>query len=58
VVQVARQNHLVGLICHAVDGTKLRAACSHRTLEHRPELQAELAKVEASFAVSVSAGTR
>jgi hypothetical protein len=50
VVQVARQNHLVGLICHAVDGTKLRAACSRRTVEHRAELQEELAKVEASIA--------
>jgi transposase len=49
VVQVARQNHLVGLICHAVDGTKMRAACSRRTVEHKPELQEELAKVEASI---------
>jgi transposase len=50
VVQVARQNHLVGLICHAVDGTKIRAACSRRTMEHRVELEEELAKVEATIA--------
>jgi hypothetical protein len=49
VVQVARKNQLVGLICHAVDGTKIRAACSRRTMEHAKELKEELAKVEASI---------
>ena len=49
VVQVARRNQLVGLICHAVDGTKVRAACSRRTMEHAKELKEDLAKVEASI---------
>jgi transposase len=49
VVQVARRNQLVGLICHAVDGTKMRAACSRRTMEHAKELKEDLAKVEASI---------
>jgi len=49
VVRVAKKNQLVGLICHAVDGTKIRAACSRRTMEHAKELQEELAKVEASI---------
>ena len=49
VVQVARKNQLVGLICHAVDGTKIRAACSRRTMEHAKELKEGLAKVEASI---------
>ncbi|MGA2264001.1 MAG: transposase [Acidobacteriota bacterium] len=49
VVQVARKNQLVGLICHAVDGTKIRAACSRRTMEHAKELKEELEKVEASI---------
>jgi transposase len=49
VVQVARRNQLVGLICHAVDGTMVRAACSRRTMEHAKELKEDLAKVEASI---------
>jgi hypothetical protein len=49
VVQVARRNQLVGLICHAVDGTKIRAACSRRRMEQGKELREDLAKVEASI---------
>jgi len=49
VVQVAKRNQLLGLICHAVDGTKIRAASSRRTMEHAKELKEDLVKVEASI---------
>jgi transposase len=48
-VQVAAGQGLVGMICHAVDGTKIRAACSRRTMEHRKELERALGQVEASI---------
>jgi len=38
------------MICHAVDGTKIRAVASRRTVEHRKELEKALGRVEASIA--------
>jgi len=49
-VKVAAAQGLIGMICHAVDGTKIRAAASRRTLEHRKELEKVLGRVEASIA--------
>ena len=49
VVKVAAANGLVGMICHAVDGTKIRAVSSRRTMEHREELEHQLERVEASI---------
>ena len=49
-VRVAAAQGLIGMICHAVDGTKIRAAASRRTLEHRKELEKVLGRVEASIA--------
>jgi transposase len=49
-VKVAAEQGLVGMICHAVDGTKIRAASSRRTLEHREDLEKLLARVEAGRA--------
>jgi len=49
-VKVAAAQGLVGMICHAVDGTKIRAAASPRTMEHEEDLEKLLARVEASIA--------
>lgn len=49
VVKVAAANGLVGMICHAVDGTKIRAASSRQTMEHRAGLEKQLERVEASI---------
>jgi transposase len=49
-VKVAAAQGLVGMICHAVDGTKIAAAASRRTVEHRKELEKALERVEASMA--------
>ena len=49
-VKVAAEQGLVGMICHAVDGTKIRAASSRRTVEHRKDLEKLLARLEASMA--------
>jgi transposase len=49
-VKVAAAQGLVGMICHAVDGTKIRAVASRRTVEHRGELERALGRVEASIA--------
>lgn len=49
-VKVAAAQGLIGMICHAVDGTKIRAAASRRTVEHRKELEKVLGRVEASIA--------
>jgi transposase len=49
-VKVAAAQGLVGMICHAVDGTKIRAVASRRTVEHRKELEKVLGRVEASIA--------
>ena len=48
-VRVAAASGLVGLICHAVDGTKIRAASSPGGVEHRPQLERALGRVEASI---------
>lgn len=45
-VQVAAVQGLIGMVCHAVDGTKLRAVVSRRTTEHREDLEKVLARVE------------
>jgi transposase len=48
-VQVAAAQGLIGMVCHAVDGTKIRAASSRRTMEHRKDLERALERVEASL---------
>jgi transposase len=48
-VRVAAASGLVGLICHAVDGTKIRAASSSGGVEHRPQVERALRRVEASI---------
>ena len=49
-VKVAAAQGLIGMICHAVDGTKIRAVASRRTVEHREDLEKVLGRVEASIA--------
>jgi transposase len=49
-VKVAAEQGLIGMICHAVDGTKIRAVASRRTVEHREELEKVLARVEEELA--------
>jgi transposase len=49
-VRVAAEQGLVGMICHAVDGTKIPAVASARTTEHREELERALKRIEASIA--------
>jgi len=49
-VKVAAEQGLIGMICHAVDGTKIRAVSSRRTMEHREDLEKLLARLEASIA--------
>ena len=46
---MAAEQGLVGMICHAVDGTKIRAVASRRTVEHRQDLERALEQVEASI---------
>lgn len=48
-VKVAAEQGLVGLICHAVDGTKIRVASSPQGVQHRPQLERALGRVEASI---------
>ena len=48
-VKVAAAQGLVGMICHAVDGTKIRAVASWRRVEHRQDLEKVLGRVEASI---------
>jgi transposase len=48
-VKVAAEQGLIGMICHAVDGTKIRAVSSWRTVEHREDLEKLLARLEASL---------
>jgi len=45
-VKVAAAQGLIGMICHAVDGTKIRALASRRTVEHQEDLEKVLARVE------------
>ena len=40
----------VGMVCQAVDGTKIAAVASRRTVEHRKDLEKRLARVEAGLA--------
>jgi len=54
-VQVAAGQGLVGMICHAVDGTKIRAVASRRKVEHRKNLEKALGEVEASIAAMEAA---
>jgi hypothetical protein len=54
-VKVAAEQGLIGMICHAVDGTKIRAASSRRTVEHREDLEKLLARVEAGLAETEAA---
>lgn len=49
-VRVAAEQGLVGMICHAVDGTKIPAVASARTTEHREDLERALEQIEASIA--------
>jgi transposase len=49
-VRVAVEQGLVGMICHAVDGTKIQAVASPRTTEHREDLERARGRVEASIA--------
>jgi transposase len=49
-VKVAAAQGLVGMICQAVDGTKIRAVASRRTVEHGKDLEKVLKRVEASIA--------
>ena len=49
-VKVAAAQGLIGMICHAVDGTKIRAVASRRTVEHQEDLEKLLAQVEKELA--------
>jgi transposase len=48
-VKVAAEQGMIGLICQAVDGTKIQAVASRRRVEHRKELEKLLGRVEASI---------
>jgi len=54
-VKVAAEQGLIGMLCHAVDGTKIRAAASRRRVEHREDLEKLLARVEAGLAETEAA---
>ena len=54
-VKVAVEHGLVGMICHAVDGTKIAGVASRRTVEHREDLEKLLARVEAGLAETEAA---
>jgi transposase len=45
-VKAAAKSGLVGFALHALDGTKLAAACSTETAEHRKALELELKKLD------------
>jgi len=45
-VKVAAAQGLIGMICHAVEGTKIRAVASRRTMEHEKDLEKVLGRVE------------
>jgi len=49
-VKVAAGQGLIGMICHAVEGTKIRAVASGRTMEHQEDLEKVLARVEEELA--------
>jgi len=48
-VRVAAEQGLIGMVCHAVDGTKIRAVASGRTMEKRKDLEKAWAQVEKSI---------
>ena len=48
-VRVAAEQGLVGMICHAVDGTKIGAVAAGRTMAKRKDLEKALAQVEKSI---------
>ena len=48
-VQVAARAKLVGLVLHAVDGTKIMAASSRRRMWHREDLEKLLEKIDESI---------
>jgi transposase len=54
-VKVAAEQGLIGMLCHAVDGTKIAAVSSRRTVEHREDLEKLLARVEAGLAETEAA---
>lgn len=45
-VRVAAQMGLVGMVLHAIDGTKIQAACSTDTADHRAALLNALSRLE------------
>lgn len=49
VVQVAVKNDLLGFALHALDGTKIAAACSMEKAQHRKSLEDELTKLDATI---------
>ena len=49
-VKVAVRSELVGMVLHAVDGTKIQAQASCKTAKHRKDLERALARVDASIA--------
>lgn len=49
-VKLAAELGLVGMICQAVDGTKIAAVASRRTVKHREDLEKLLARAEAGIA--------
>src|SRR5262249_44792523 len=50
VVQLASTMGLVGLVLHAIDGTKMTAASSMHTALHRDKLQEALAQLDRAIA--------
>ena len=48
-VQIAMQENLVGMVLHAVDGTKIKSAASKRSAWHGEDLKKALASVEAEI---------
>lgn len=48
-VQLAAEAGMVGLVVHAVDGTKIRAQASEDTAYHRKKLKEALSKIETSI---------
>lgn len=49
-VRVAARSNLVGMVLHAVDGTKIQAQASCKTAKHRKVLEKVLERTEASIA--------
>ena len=49
VVRVAAKAELIGMVLHAVDGTKIAARASRRTGEHKVDLEETLRKLDASI---------